>query len=148
MSLGEEQCAGAWCWLHGSTGHARRCARHNVPALLHHFLKFPCVHLPSSHPPLPCSFSTRLPPEGSGCAGQQRSRCFAEMLLCAASWEQEALNISQASLVWGWCGWHNAGMLRGACICLVLQAFSRICATGSGTAEALPSHHPHHFCPP
>lgn len=78
-------CAGpvrAWCTC------AWRCA-----------MLLPCGLLPCSSAlcptpcPMPCSFSNRPPPKG----GQQRSRCFAEMLLCAGSWEQEALNISQAS---------------------------------------------------
>ena len=57
-------------------------------------LTFPICH------PL-CSFSARQAPDCDGTSaagGQPRSRCFSEMLLCAGSAEQEAVNISQAGL--------------------------------------------------
>lgn len=90
--------AGLYCFC-GSDGNdcsagwpstAKRQAQHACT------LPEPCP----AHGPL-CSFSARPAPDcGDAVAddSQQRSRCFSEMLLCAGSAEQEAVNISQASL--------------------------------------------------
>lgn len=82
-------CAGSVCA-------GRFCAWRYTMLLPYGLLPCSTALFPAPRP-MPCSFSNRPPPEGRGRGGQQRSRCFAEMLLCAGSWEQEALNISQAS---------------------------------------------------